>query len=128
MVNKIVPLKERFNIKSVPYTEHFLFFLNYSQDIGKNFTFTFSPGGSLLKYKLHGDELHRFQTFRTNSWIRYRINPRHQIVVAFAMGNDQVELSHLNTMDQTIDFLQIKRGNPNLDNTKLYEYSRRIKI
>ena len=25
-------------------------------------------------------------------------------------------------MDQTIDFLQIKRGNPNLDNTKLYEY------
>lgn len=36
------------------------------------------------------------------------------------IGNDQPDISYINSMDQTVDFLQIKRGNPHLDNTKLY--------
>ena len=36
------------------------------------------------------------------------------------IGNDQPDISYINGMDQTVDFLQIKRGNPHLDNTKLY--------
>lgn len=99
-----------------------LMFLTYTQDFGEKFTLTFSPGGSLLNYKLNEDQFHRFWTFRTNSWIRYRFNPKHQVAAGFAMGNNQVELSLLSGMDQTVDFLQIKRGNPNLKNTKIQEF------
>lgn len=99
-----------------------LLFLNYTQEFGDKFTLTISPGGSLLNYKLRDDRSHRFWTFRTNSWIRYHFNSKHNVIAAFAMGNNQVKLNHLNTIDQTVDFLQIKRGNPDLNNTKIYEY------
>ena len=81
-----------------------------------------SPGASLLNYKLHGQDLQKYWTFRTNSWIRYLINAKHQLVGGFAMGNYQPDISYINTMDQNIDFLQIKRGNPNLNNPIIQEF------
>lgn len=99
-----------------------LLFLNYIQYLGDKFTLTLSPGGSLLNYKLHGDQLKRFWTFRTNSWIRYHLNSSHWMDAGFAIGNDQAQLSYLNAVDQTVDFLQIKRGNPDLGNPKVYDY------
>lgn len=38
------------------------------------------------------------------------------------MGNNQPDISSMNDMDQTVDFLQIKRGNPNLDNPVIQEF------
>ena len=43
------------------------------------------------------------------------------------IGNDQPDISYINSMDQTVDFIQIKRGNPHLDNTKLYVVASPIK-
>jgi len=96
-------------------------FFNYSQNLGDKFTLNLSPGGSLLNYSLHGNGFQRFWTFRTNSWVRYNFNSKHWAAAGFSMGNNQVKLSYLNATDQTVDFLQIKRGNPNLDNPKIYD-------
>lgn len=97
-------------------------FLNYTQDFGEKFTLTLSPGGSLLNYKLHGDNLRQFWSFRTNSWVSYRFNSKHSVDAGFAMGNGQAHLNSLSSVEQKIDFIQVKRGNPNLDNLKVYDY------
>ena len=97
-------------------------YLTYIRELGEKATFYFNPGLSLLNYKLHGDELQHSRTARLNTWVRYRINPRHWVGVGFSSGSYQPRISFLNSMDQTIDFYQIKRGNPDLDNTFLYNW------
>lgn len=97
-----------------------LLFLTYIREFGESATFYVNPGLSLLNYKLYGDELQRFWTTRLNTWIRYRVNPQHWLGGGFSMGNHQPNISSLNSMDQTIDFYQIKRGNPDLENTISY--------
>ena len=62
-------------------------FLSYTQDIGKLFTLSVSPGVSLLNYNLNHGETQRFWTFRTNTWLQYNLNSRHQFVIGFAIGN-----------------------------------------
>lgn len=79
-----------------------------------------SPGASWLNYKLHGNELQSFWNFRLNAWVRYMFHSKHWIGVGGAVGNNQPDISYLNTANQTIDFYQIKRGNLYLDNTKRY--------
>ena len=99
-------------------------FLSYTQDLGKRLTFNISPGISLLNYQLNRNEndKHRFLTFRTNTWIRYRLNPKHQFTLGVAIGNEQADISYLNTVSQVVDSIIVKRGNPYLDNTKIYSY------
>lgn len=95
-------------------------FLNYRQDIGKLFTFNVSPGVSLLNYNLnHGNPQH-FWTFRTNTWLQYHLNSHHQFAIGFAVGNEQADISYLNTASQAVDSLQTRRGNPYLDNPKIH--------
>ena len=98
-----------------------MLYLNYMQEFKNGLIINIYPGVSLLNYKLHEGRLKRFWTFRTNTWLMYRFNEKHWIGTGVATGNNQVSLSYLNNMDQTVDFLQIKRGNPNLDNTKSYD-------
>ena len=81
-----------------------------------------NPGLSLLNYKLHTQPKCQDWTFRTNSWIRYQLHSNHQFSLGFAMGNFQPDISYVNTADQTIDFLRIQRGNPNLANPTIQEY------
>lgn len=97
-------------------------YLTYIREFGKKATFYLNPGLSLLNYKLHGDKLQRSWTTRLNTWIRYRINAQHWAGIGFSSGSFQPSISSLNSMDQTIDFYQIKRGNPDLDNTFLYNW------
>lgn len=99
-----------------------LLMVDYVHDFGEKVTLALNPGCSLLNYKLHGNDLQRFWTFRTNTWIRYLFNSRHWIGVGFSLGNFQPEINTLNSLDQTIDFYQVKRGNPNLENTKVYNW------
>ena len=97
-------------------------YLTYVREFGKKATFYFNPGLSLLNYKLYRDKLHRSWTARLNTWVRYRINSQHWVGIGFSSGSYQPNISFLNSMDQTIDFYQIKRGNPDLDNTFLYDW------
>ena len=98
-------------------------YLSYMQHLmNDKWTFLLYPGVSFLNYRLHSQALQRYWTFRTNSWIRYQPNKNHQFLGGFAMGNNQPDISSMNDMDQTVDFLQIKRGNPYLDNPVIQEF------
>ncbi len=97
-------------------------FLSYSQDIGKRFTLSVSPGVSLLNYNLNHGNTQHFWTFRTNTWLQYNLNPNHQFVLGFSRGNEQADISYLNTASQAVDSLQTRRGNPYLDNPKIHDY------
>ena len=98
-------------------------YLSYMQHLmNDKWTFLLYPGVSFLNYRLHSQALQRYWTFRTNSWIRYQPNKHHQFLGGFAMGNNQPDISSMNDMDQTVDFLQIKRGNPYLDNPVIQEF------
>ena len=98
-----------------------LSFLSYTQNLGK-FSFTISPGISLLQYKLHGNNKQYFWTFRTHSWGNYNINSNHQLMAGLSIGNYQPSINTINMVDQNVDFFIIKRGNPNLSNTKIHDY------
>jgi hypothetical protein len=108
-----------------------ILFANYVHEFGEKVTATFNPGCSILNYRLHGDRLQHIWTFRTNTWIRYRFNSMQWIGGGFSRGNYQPDISYVNSMDQTIDFYQIKRGNPYLGNTTesnwYFMYEGRIK-
>ncbi|MDR2384622.1 MAG: outer membrane beta-barrel family protein, partial [Tannerella sp.] len=96
-----------------------LLFTNYVYELGEKVTAVFNPGCSMLNYRLHGDRHRRIFTFRINTWIRYRFNSMQWMGGGFSQGNFQPDISFVNSMDQMIDFYQIKRGNPNLGNTKI---------
>ena len=94
-----------------------MLFLYYQQKFGDKCLLNFSPG---VYYKLHEDELQRHWSLRLNINFNYFINENHVLMLIGAVGNEQADISYINSMDQTIDFLQIKRGNPDLANTKIY--------
>lgn len=98
-----------------------LLFLNYTQSIGKAVNLNVSPGLSMLNYKLHDRDLQKQYSFRLKTNLAYRMKKGQQLVVAANIGNNTPNISYINTMDQNIDFLQVRRGNPELKNTKLYE-------
>ena len=96
-----------------------LLMFDYTHEFGEKITLSIDPGISLMNYRLQNERMKYVWTFRTNTWVRYRFNSLHWIGVGFSHHNNQPEISTLNEVDQTIDFYQIKRGNPNLKNTKL---------
>ncbi len=96
-----------------------IFRINYIREFWKKATLYVDPGISLMNYRLQNERMKYVWTFRTNTWLRYRFNSLHWIGVGFSHHNNQPEISTLNEVDQTIDFYQIKRGNPNLKNTKM---------
>ena len=91
-----------------------MFFLNYNQRIAKKFSMNFLPGFSWLNYKLHTDARQQHWSLRMNSTFIYTINKSQQLMASVDIGNDQPDISYINSMDQTVDFIQIKRGNPHL--------------
>ena len=92
----------------------------YQQRFGNKWFLNLSPGVSILNYKYHGDDLQQHWSFRLYSNLVYNINEKHTLMLMFAIGNEQADISYINDIDQTIDFLQVKRGNTDLANTKIY--------
>ena len=78
------------------------------------------PGISILNYKLHDNELQKHYTLRFNTMIIHPINKTQQIRYYVNIGNITPDISFINNIDQNIDLFQVVRGNPYLDNTKLY--------
>lgn len=97
-----------------------MIFAQYMQKIKKT-TFLVNPGLSILSYRLHGNDAKCILSPRLNSWILYDITNKQRAGAGFSVGNNNPDISYLNSTDQTIDKYQIKRGNPNLDNTNIYE-------
>ena len=105
------------------WTGESMFMLNYSQRFGKHFTMILRPGLSWMNYKLHTEDVRRYCSLKTSSRFSYQFNKKQQLTLAADAGVNQPDISYMNNVDQTVDFLQIKRGNPCLDDMQLYNIS-----
>ena len=97
-----------------------LFSTVYNHTFNEKIMALIAPGVSWLNYKLHGQDLQNIWNLRLNAGIRSTLNAKQWVFLIFAVGNNQPDISYLNTANQTIDFYQIKRGNSYLDNTQIY--------
>ena len=100
-----------------------MFMLNYSQRFGKHFTMILRPGLSWMNYKLHTEDVRRYCSLKTSSRFSYQFNKKQQLALTADAGVNQPDISYMNNVDQTVDFLQIKRGNPFLDDMQVYNIS-----
>ena len=105
------------------WTGESMFMFNYSQRFGKHFTMILRPGLSWMNYKLHTEDVRRYCSLKTRSRFSYQFNKKQQLTLAADAGVNQPDISYMNNVDQTVDFLQIKRGNPFLDDMQLYNIS-----
>lgn len=99
------------------WTSDTYLFAQYNQRIGQRFSWSVSPGMSLLMYRLHRHERFTFLSPRFNMNVSYRPANNQFLYLSSALGNNFPEISSTNNVDQAIDFMQIKRGNPDLKNT-----------
>lgn len=105
------------------WTNETLFFLYYDWRINKKMSLNNRAGFSYEVYRLHGyDKVSHFSP-RLNSMLGYNISQNQQLYVSVAIGNSFPVISKLNSAEQSIDMLHVKRGNPSLDNGLLYSYS-----
>lgn len=99
-----------------------LFFLYYDWRIAKNMMLENRIGFSYEAYRLHGnDKVAKFSP-RWNTRLIYTITPKQTLLASIAIGNSYPAISQLNSAEQTIDMLHVKRGNPFLENALLYDY------
>lgn len=102
------------------WTAESLLFLEYSQRFGDKLNLRFGPGLSSLQYHLHGDDHVSQISPRLRASLIYRPRQNQQLLIGLNIGNSFPDISTINSVDQNIDMFQIKRGNPNMDNAKLY--------
>lgn len=92
-----------------------LLFMEYKYKLGKEWSLKFSPGFSYLQYRLHGEpKTHAFSP-RFQTRLRYNPAPNHQLALDGSIGNSSPSIDRINTAEQVVDSLQVKRGNPDQD-------------
>lgn len=111
--------------KDYNYQQHLwsgetLLFLNYTQRIGSKVSLSGRLGLSSLQYHLRGYDKINHVTPRANVNLMYKINQTQGFYTMINLGNTYPEINTINSVDQTVDMLHIKRGNPDLDKTLLY--------
>ncbi len=109
-----------------PSWQHFwngesILFLEYNQKLGQKLTFKFGPGASYEQYHLHGDKKYDKFSPRLRSQLIYRPAKNQQIQLRYHVGNSQLQIDRLNEVEQQIDSLQIRRGNPDQKIAFLYK-------
>lgn len=97
-----------------------LFFVEYKQQLSSKISLRFQPGLSSLQYKLHGEQHISHISPRLQMGITVQPAKQQFIQIGLNIGNSYPEINTINNVDQTIDLLQIKRGNANMDKTNLY--------
>ena len=102
------------------WTGETLFFAQYRHIFSPKTILYFNPGLSLLQYRLHGDETFRRVSPRLHLMLSQQFNSKQNLFLGFFIGNSFPQISSLNTVEQQVDFMQVRRGNPNLDHTTLY--------
>ncbi|WP_282748391.1 hypothetical protein [Paraprevotella xylaniphila] len=104
------------------WTGETLLFSEYSQRIkGKTF-FRIAPGVSMLQYKLHGEKRICKISPRLHFTLGYQ--PSHRDILQFRInvGNSFPNINMLSSTSQEVDFLQMRKGNPNLKTTTAYHF------
>lgn len=96
-----------------------LFFLDYSQHFSQKFFYRIHPGASIIRYRLHGENRITSINPRLNVTLTYQPDNRQQLMLICNLGNTHPGINTINNVSQNIDLLQVKRGNPNLENTNV---------
>lgn len=102
------------------WTGETLLMAQYNQNLGKKIFLSVQFGGDLLQYRLHGYNQKKYLSPHANVMLNYRISSNQSIMYALNTGNSNPPIDWLSDVDQTIDSLQIKRGNPYLDKANYY--------
>lgn len=105
------------------WTNETLFFLYYNWQINKKVSLNNRAGFSYEVYRLHGNDKVSHFSPRLNTMLSYNISQIQQLYASLAIGNSYPVISMLNSAEQSVDILHLKRGNPLLDNAFLYSYS-----
>lgn len=94
------------------------FRLTYAQTLWKKLFLQFTLGGSINMYSLKHEMSKTTFSPRPYLQLQYTINNKNNISAFANMGNSHPQLSSLNNLDQPVDFVHTRRGNPNLGITK----------
>lgn len=98
-----------------------LLFAQYVHPIGKRTRLMFQPGISALQYRQHGRDAIKLFAPRLNLRATTALTDRQFIMASCNIGNSFPNLASLSTAEQAVNALHIIRGNPDIDNTKLYQ-------
>lgn len=98
-----------------------LLFVQYDQPIGKRTRLMLRPGVSALQYRQRGREQINLFAPRLNLRLTSAIADRQFLMVSCNIGNSFPSLASLSTAEQAVNSLHIIKGNPDIDNTKLYQ-------
>ena len=102
------------------WTGETLLFFEYSKRFRRGTTLTAVPGISSLQYKLRGTD-RIGQTYpRLQLSLSHPFSSQHLFQLKVNVGNSFPAINTLNQAEQVIDFLQKRRGNPDLKMTKAY--------
>lgn len=111
--------KEDFKEWSHLWTTETLLMGQYNQSIGKIYM-SLQFGGDLLQYCLHGNEAKRYLSPHANILLNYQINSENSILYGLNTGNSNPPMEWINNVNQELDSLSVKRGNPHLEKTNYY--------
>lgn len=100
------------------WTSETILSMQYSQRFGKKVSIQLTPGISSLQYRLRGDELISEVSPRLKVGLTYRPGGNHQLQTNVVVGNSNPSINMLSNVDQVVDLLTVKRGNPNLQITR----------
>ena len=96
------------------------FNVEYMRNLAKRSSLRLSAGMASLQYRLHGHDRASYIFPHANLVIVWQPNQSNFFQLRSSVGNSFPSLTMLNTAEQQVDFLQIRRGNPNLDATRAY--------
>lgn len=102
------------------FTNEALLYIGYAHHFSSKFMLNTRLGLSWLKYELKGENQVNQISPRANATIRYQISEKHRLSLIAAIGNSFPTANTLSNINQIIDSILIKRGNPGLDITKIY--------
>lgn len=96
-----------------------IFFVDYSKMWGREVMARLNPGVSYLAYKLHGEESVNHWAPRLQASLSWMPAKEHRLQWFFSLGNTFPSLNYLNTAEQRMDRVLLRRGNPDMDNSTL---------
>lgn len=108
-----------FNNWSHLWTAETLLMGQYNQSFGKVYI-SLQFGGDLLQYRLHGNDAERYLSPHANVSLNYQVKPGHSLMYGLNTGNSNPPMEWLGNVDQNVDSLSVRRGNPYLDKTDYY--------
>lgn len=100
------------------WTGETLLFAEYNHLLGKGTSVRVSPGVSCLQYKLHKDNKINQVSPRLQLAISHKLSMKQFLQLRINVGNSFPTISMMNKVEQAVDFLQVKRGNADMETTK----------